>query len=197
MFLGPISGRGYPERHLAAYPEVRMPVQGRDMELIGAPIDFVGVNYYVEDAAAFDRSAPEQFVFVPTCYPKTHVGWDVVPGGLRRHLVALWKEYGVKRFYVTENGCAYPDALTDDGVRCHDPERVAYLRGHFGACADAIGDGVPLEGYYLWSFVDNFEWAYGYTRRFGIIYCDYADCRRIPKDSYYYFREVIAGHEVS
>jgi beta-glucosidase len=195
MFLGPLTGRGYPERHLAAVPEVRMPVQAGDMDLIGAPFDFVGVNYYQEQCVAHAPGEPEGFALVPTSCPRTHMGWDVVPSGLTRHLAAIWKEYGLRHLLVTENGCAYDDALSADGTRCHDPDRVAYLRGHFGACAEAIRAGVPLEGYYLWSLLDNFEWAFGYTRRFGIVYVDYQDRRRVPKDSFYYYREAIAGHE--
>jgi len=196
MFLGPLTGRGYPERHLAAWPEVTMPVQAGDLALIAAPVDFVGVNYYSEDCVAHAPAEPEGFARVPTCHPTTHMGWDVVPRGLYRHLKQIHAEYGIEHLVITENGCAYPDALCEDGTRCHDPERVAYLRGHLGACAQAIRDGVPLEGYYLWSLIDNFEWSYGYTRRFGIVYCDYQDKRRVPKDSYYYYREVIAGHEL-
>lgn len=194
LFMDPLFGRGYPERHLAAWPEVKMPVEGRDMALIAAPVDFVGVNYYSEGAVAYSAKEPEQFVEVPTWQPKTHMGWDVVPSGLYRHLVKLWKEYEPKSIYVTENGCAYPDELSEDGTRCHDPERVAYLRGHLGACAAAIRDGVPLDGYYLWSFIDNFEWSFGYTRRFGIVYCDYQDGRRVPKDSFYFYRDLVAGY---
>jgi beta-glucosidase len=97
--------------------------------------------------------------------------------------------------YVTENGCAIDDRLTADGTRVHDTARVDYLRSHFRACARAIEAGVPLAGYYLWSLIDNFEWAFGYTRRFGVIFCDYTDLRRVPKDSYYFYREVIAGNE--
>jgi beta-glucosidase len=194
MFLGPLTGRGYPERHLAVVPEVRMPVQGNDMELIAAPLDFVAINYYFENCVGHSPQAPGRFARVPTSCPRTHMGWDVVPGGLTRQLETIWKEYRLEHLVVTENGCAYPDTLSEDGQRCHDPERVAYLRDHFAACADAIRAGVPLEGYYLWSLIDNFEWASGFTRRFGIVYCDYADGRRVPKDSFYYYREVIAGH---
>ena len=80
-------------------------------------------------------------------------------------------------------------------MRCHDPQRVDYLQQHFRAAVDAIEAGVDLRGYFVWSIIDNFEWAYGYTRRFGIVYADYINQRRVPKDSYYYLREVIAGHE--
>jgi beta-glucosidase len=195
MFLGPLTGRGYPERHLAAYPDVKMPVHAGDMELIAAPLDFVGLNYYFEDCVAHAADTPEKFARVPTARPRTYMGWDVVPQGLTRHLESIWKEYELPHLVVTENGCAYPDELTEDGHRCHDPQRIAYLASHLSACADAIRAGVPLEGYYLWSLIDNFEWAYGYTRRFGIVYCDYVDGRRVPKDSFYFYREVIAGHE--
>ncbi|MFO8042342.1 MAG: family 1 glycosylhydrolase, partial [Alkalispirochaeta sp.] len=85
--------------------------------------------------------------------------------------------------------------LSADGLRCHDPRRVSYLREHFTAALDAIEEGVDLRGYYVWSLIDNFEWALGYTKRFGIIYADYINQRRVPKDSYYFMREVISGAE--
>lgn len=195
MFLDPLYGRGYPQRHLDAYPEIELPILTGDMELISEPIDFLGINYYTERPVRFDYDAPEQFTQVPTYHPKTHMDWDIVPAGLFRLLTWVHENYDGPDLYVTENGCAYPDVLTEDGRRCHDPDRIEYLRGHLGACASAIAKGVNLKGYYLWSFIDNFEWAFGYTRRFGIVFCDYQDCRRIPKDSYYYYREVIAGHE--
>ena len=195
MFLDPLFGRGYPSRHLSANPDVKMPVEGDDLSKIAAKIDFLGLNYYQESAMSHDDSRPEKFRAAATGYPKTDMGWDVVPGGLTRQLLWAKKEYPAIPLYVTENGCAAPDTLTRDGLRCHDPERVSYLREHFRACRKAIAQGVDLRGYFLWSFIDNFEWAWGYEKRFGIVYCDYTDGRRIPKDSYYYYRETIAGYE--
>ena len=195
MFLDPIMGRGYPERHLAAHPEVSLPIQDGDLELIAGKIDFIGMNYYNEVAVRYDPDAPEQFAQVPAYYPRTHMDWPIVPDGLYRQMHWVNEQTGGLPIFVTENGAAYDDRLSADGTRVHDAERIQYLRAHFRVLAKAIEDGIPLQGYYLWSLIDNFEWAFGYTRRFGIIFCDYTDLRRIPKDSYYFYREVIAGNE--
>ena len=194
MFLDPLLGKGYPDRHLAAYPDVEMPIKDGDMEIISEPIDFLGVNYYWEHAAESDSEAPEGFRFTDTYHPETEMGWSVVPLGLYRHLKWLDSHTGGLPMFVTENGCAMPDAVDADG-RVHDDRRVDYLRGHFSAAATALQEGVNLQGYFVWSFIDNFEWAFGYTRRFGIVYCDYETLERVPKDSYYYYRDVIAGAE--
>ena len=194
MFLDPVFGRGYPERHLTAQ-KVTMPVESGDLELISKKIDFVGMNYYSEAVVTFDPTASEEFRSVPSYHERTHMDWAVTPEGLYRQLHWVHEATNGTPLYITENGCAYPDQLSNDGTRVHDTKRIEYLRAHFKACARAVQDGVNLKGYYLWSFIDNFEWAWGYTRRFGIVYCDYVDQRRVPKDSYYYYREVIAGHE--
>jgi len=195
MFLGPLFGRGYPQRHLSAYPEVAMPIEGGDLDKIGQKIDFLGLNYYSESPVAHDSGHPEHFRQAETFQAKTTMGWDVVPGGLLRQLQWVADHYPATPLYVTENGCSYADSLTPDGLHCHDPERIDYLRGHFDACRAAIASGLDLRGYFLWSLIDNLEWAHGFTKRFGIVYCDFADGRRIPKDSFYYVREVVAGYE--
>ena len=193
MFLDPLFGRGYPKRHLKEYPDVTIPAQEGDERIIAGRLDFLGINYYSEEAVAFDPDEPEQYRSVPTHYKKTDMGWDIVPGGLYRLLKWVDENYGHPEMYITENGCALQDIL--EGDRCHDPERIRYLKDHFKICAIALAEGIKLKGYYLWSFIDNFEWTFGYTKRFGIVYCDYVNMSRIPKDSYYYYREVIAGHE--
>ena len=195
MFLDPLFGRGYPERHLAAHPDVSLPIEDGDLDLIAGTIDFIGMNYYNEQAVRFDPEAPEQFIYVPSYHPRTEMDWPIVPDGLYRQLHWVREQTNGTPIYITENGCAYDDRLSPDGTRVHDPDRIDYLRRHFRILAKAIEDGVPVKGYYLWSLIDNFEWAWGYTRRFGIIFCDYTDQRRVPKDSYYYYREVIAGNE--
>ncbi len=195
MFLDPIFGKGYPERHIRAYPEIKLPIREGDMELIAQPGDFLGLNYYSESVAAFDPDAPEKFREVPQHAHVTDMGWPIVPRGLYRQLKFVHENYGAPELYVTENGCACADVLDSSGTRCHDRERVDYLTTHFRACIEAIEAGVRLKGYYLWSLIDNFEWSFGYTKRFGIIYCDYVSQRRVPKDSYYFYRDVIAGHE--
>ena len=195
LFLDPLVGKGYPQRLLDAYPDCPIPLEEGDLEDIAQPIDFIGINMYSESAVRFEPSQPEEFAHVPSGYPQTDMGWDITPRGIYRLLKWVDASYGHPPIYVTENGCAMPDVLSSDGTRCHDPGRVGFLRDYIGACGDALRDGVDLRGYFLWSFIDNFEWAFGYTKRFGIVYCDYLDGRRVPKDSYYVYREVIAGNE--
>ncbi len=195
MFLDPLYGRGYPERHIGAYPEISLPVEKGDMEIIAVPVDFLGLNYYFEHAIAADDEHPEGFRRVKTGYPRQAMDWDMVPAGLYRQLSWVDANYDHPAIYITENGCACNDVLTPDGEGCHDPLRIEYLRTHLRAAGRALSEGVNLKGYFLWSFIDNFEWAFGYTKRLGIVYCDYTDGRRIVKDSGYYYREVVAGYE--
>ncbi|MFP4054620.1 MAG: GH1 family beta-glucosidase [Phycisphaerae bacterium] len=193
MFMNPLVGRAYPQRHLDAYG-LTMPVEDGDAEVMATPVDFVGVNMYHEYPVAWDESQPEKWREAPHWQKESAMGWPIVPAGLRRLLTDITEEYGPLPLYVTENGCAADDHLSEDGTRCHDRDRIDYLRGHLSACRDAIDAGVDLRGYFLWSFIDNFEWAFGYTKRFGIVYCDYVDQRRVPKDSFYFYRDVIAGY---
>jgi beta-glucosidase len=195
LFIDPLLGRGYPERHLAAVPGAEVPVEEGDMEIISGKIDYLGLNFYHEDAARFAADAPEEFRFVPQYQGKTEMGWPITPEGFARHLRSIYAYTNGIPLYVTENGAAMPDVLNEDGTRCHDYDRIAYLRSHLAAARRVIREGVDLRGYFLWSFIDNFEWAFGYTKRFGLVYCDYETQRRIPKDSFYFYRDVIAGAE--
>jgi beta-glucosidase len=117
------------------------------------------------------------------------MGWEVEPKGLYELLVRLRDDYGDLPLYVTENGAAYPDEVSEDG-RVHDPDRISYVRDHLGAVLDAIEAGAPVTGYFLWSLLDNFEWAYGYSKRFGIVHVDYSTQRRTPKDSARWYAQV-------
>jgi beta-glucosidase len=195
-FFDPIFKGDYPAEALAtlgaAGPRIR---QGT--KLISAPIDWVGINYYARNVV---RDAPSaglwqyQQVRVPTS-EHTEMDWEVYPDGLREIIVRAAKDYAPKEIFVTENGCAMPDTLNGDS-RVADPRRVAYLRGHFQAAQQAIAEGAPLKGYFVWSFLDNFEWAWGYVKRFGIVYVDYATQRRIPKDSFRFYQGVIRANAV-
>ncbi|WP_018526550.1 GH1 family beta-glucosidase [Alkalispirochaeta alkalica] len=197
MYFDPLFGKGYPERHFEAYPgETRPEVRAGDLEIIAGKIDFLGLNYYFEPVMAFDPDHPEGFRVAPDYHETTAMGWPVTPRGLYRQLTWVARETrGQCPLYITENGCAMEDSLSDDGLRCRDPRRIQYLRDHFSAALDAIEEGVDLRGYFVWSLIDNFEWALGYTKRFGIIYADYINQRRVPKDSFYYLREVISQSE--
>jgi beta-glucosidase len=118
--------------------------------------------------------------------------WPIDPTGLRDILIRLRREYGDLPLFVTENGAAYPDRLTADG-RVADPERIDYLHTHLAAAHEALAEGVDLRGYFVWSLLDNFEWAQGYTKRFGLIHIDYETQRRTWKDSAHWYRDVISA----
>jgi len=191
LWLDPIFGRAYPERHLAAQG-VAMPIEAGDLTTIAAPIDLVGINYYSENAVVADLAASEGFRKAPSGREKTDMDWEIVPDGLYRMLGIICKRWPVKEIYITENGAAFDDAIDDKG-RIHDRERIDYLRSHIDACRKAIAEGLPLKGYYLWSLMDNFEWACGYSKRFGLVHVDPASGERRLKDSFYYFRDQVAG----
>ena len=193
LWLDPLHGHGYPQRHLTAQG-VAMPILPGDLETIAAPIDLVGLNYYSERVVAADAKANEGFRDVPSWQDQTEMGWDIVPEGLHRMIMAVSKRWPLKAIYVTENGAAFPDTMQASG-RVHDHDRIAYLRSHIAACRRAIADGAPLKGYFLWSLMDNFEWAHGYTKRFGLVHVDPVTGMRRPKDSCYFYRDLVAGNE--
>jgi beta-glucosidase len=125
----------------------------------------------------------------------TDMGWEVYPEGLHELLLRIDREYGPKNIYITENGAAFPDEA-ETGGRIPDRRRVDFLRGHVTAAHRAIADGVPLRGYFVWSLLDNFEWAHGYTKRFGLYRVDYATQRRIARDSSFWYHDVAARNAV-
>ena len=120
----------------------------------------------------------------------TAIGWEVFPDGLHRLLVRVAEDYAPPAIYVTENGAAFGDVRVHDGA-VHDPERTAYLEAYIDAMSRAIADGAPVKGYFVWSFLDNFEWAHGYSKRFGLVYVDYPTLERVPKDSFYWYRDFL------
>jgi beta-glucosidase len=149
----------------------------------------LGVNYYTREVVAADPDAER------TLGPATDGGWEIYPQGLTELLQWLHQSYGFGRYVVTENGAAMDDAPGPDG-RVEDPGRIDYLRHHLVALHDAIREGVPVEGYFAWSLLDNFEWAMGYTHRFGLVYVDYDTFERIPKASAEWFAEVARTNTV-
>ncbi|MDR3146516.1 MAG: beta-glucosidase [Treponema sp.] len=192
VFIYPVLGKGYPEI-VTGKLGLRFPVQSGDLEIIAQPVDFIGVNYYNESPVAYDEKAPFAYSSKPSWQDTSEMGWPTVPQGLRRQLVWIQEASGGIPMYITENGYAGDDRVDAEG-RIHDRERIRYVRKHLEVCRDLIREGINLKGYYAWSFADNFEWSYGYTRRFGIVYVDYATQKRYPKDSAYFFRDVIAGY---
>ncbi len=191
MFLDPVIGKGYPQRYLDAYPEAPFPIESGDMEIICKhKIDHLGINYYTEYPVAHDKDRPEHFKGIDTDLPKTFMQWDIIPEGLLRLL--HWTHERTKDIpiFITENGSAWDDKIDEQG-KILDTGRVAYLEAHLAICQRAIEEGIPLTGYYAWSTLDNFEWAWGYERRFGLIYCDFQTQRRTPKQSFYAYKEIV------
>ncbi|RKN19002.1 beta-glucosidase [Micromonospora musae] len=192
LFTDPLLGRGYPEGTVGD-PSV---VRDEDLAVIAAPIDVLGVNYYNPTGVrAPQEGSPLPFELAPLDgYPRTAFDWPVAPDGLHELLGWLHRTYGdaLPPVEITESGCAYDDVPDADG-RVHDPERVAYLDGHLRAVRAALDDGVDVRGYFVWSLLDNWEWAEGFTKRFGLVHVDYATQARTPKSSYAWLRDAIAA----
>jgi beta-glucosidase len=161
-----------------------------DMRTISAPIDFLGVNYYRRHIVRADPASGDPIVVDLDGAEYTGMGWEVYPDALHDLLVELHGEYDVPPLYVTENGAAYADRR--DNGHVDDPERTSYIERHIDAIGRAMGDGVPVDGYFVWSLLDNFEWSRGYSQRFGIVYVDFETLERIPKSSYRWYRDFIA-----
>jgi|SRR5579875_61333 len=223
-FLGPVLRGEYPEQLYSRFAEI---IRGDiasagDLEEINANIDFLGVNYYTvrnvasrssEVAKRGGEVLGEQLAGTPlgrrrlpaylgavdvpiAGVERTTKGWAIQPDGLGELLIWLQKEYGGLPVYVTENGAAFADYV-DPAGRVKDPERVEFLRRHFAAAHRAMSQGVDLRGYFVWSLLDNFEWADGYSQRFGVIYVDYKRQERIWKSSAYFLSEVARSNAVS
>jgi beta-glucosidase len=188
-FLEPVLRGRYPVEGLARYGSLLPEGAAADMRVISAPLDFLGVNYYRREIVGSDARA-DGVVAALEGAERTAMGWEVYPRGLHKLLVRLKAEYDPPPIYITENGAAYRDIRVDGTV--DDPERTSYIRRHVDAVADAIADGVPLAGYFVWSLLDNFEWARGYTQRFGIVHVDFDTLERVPKTSYAWYRDFIA-----
>jgi beta-glucosidase len=130
---------------------------------------------------------------LPAEPPVTDMGWEIDPTGLRNLLVRIARQHGNIPVYITENGSAWPDEVADDGA-VHDADRTAYLHHHLAAVHDAIDAGADVRGYFAWSLMDNFEWAFGYSKRFGLVHVDYRSQKRTVKDSGRAYAEVISAH---
>ena len=215
IWLDPLFRGEYPADMLDLYSAFSpgfSVIEDGDLAIISSPIDFLGVNFYGpgtvmnvgrEDAARVagynvgprpesDDSNHLRAIGVETPgRHKTAMGWEVDATALRELLVRIKDEYTTIPLYITENGAAYHDYVNAQG-EVRDPERIQYLNDHMEACLGAIADGVNLKGYFIWSLLDNFEWGFGYSRRFGIVWIDYDTGRRIPKSSYQWYRGVVA-----
>ncbi|MET0714307.1 MAG: GH1 family beta-glucosidase [Mycetocola sp.] len=214
VFLDPIVTGAYPEDALTDLEQfgLRELIQPSDMEIIGTKIDFLGVNHYHDDqvsghpddsgtdghSGATEREiascwiGSEYITFPSRGLPRTAMDWEVNPSGLHKLLVRLGREYPtMPPLFVTENGSAYDDVVSEDG-HVHDTERTKYLVDHVQAVSDALADGADVRGYFVWSLLDNFEWSWGYDKRFGIVRVDYDTQERTIKDSGLTYKGIIA-----
>ena len=199
-FLDPLFGRLYPADKTSEYiKEGYLPedlIKPGDMEKIAVPIDFLGINYYnrsVHRAAIPESQNLPQTNFVAPVSEWTDMGWEVYPPALFNLLCRLHFEYQVPKLYINENGAAYSDSPDASGS-VNDIRRIKFIRDHLIQAYHAIHVGVPLAGYLTWSIMDNFEWANGYTKRFGLIWVDYETQKRVFKESAYWYRQVMLNN---
>ena len=193
-YFDPIFNRGYPADTLKAYGDFAPVVEPGDMEIIAAPIDFIGVNYYsrnvVADAPVSANPAPEALLGYRNVrlndVPRTFFDWEVYPQGLTDLLERVQRDYNPASILITENGASYLDQVIEGSI--DDPERTAYFQSHLAASLEALRKGVKLDGYFAWSFLDNFEWAEGYQKRFGLTHVDFATQARTVKSSGQWFK---------
>jgi beta-glucosidase len=194
-FLDPVFKGTYPDDILELLTPLLMNVDIGALKTAAEPMDFIGVNYYTRAVIKADNSNPLGFGQIrPPESDYTEMEWEIYPQGLTDLLLRVTRDYAPKGIIVTENGAAFIDPAPVNGV-VDDPDRVAYIEGHLKACETAITLGVPLKGYFLWSLLDNFEWAFGYSKRFGIIQVDYDTQVRTPKASAHFYRDIIT-HQV-
>ncbi|MGD1053035.1 MAG: family 1 glycosylhydrolase [Candidatus Dormibacteria bacterium] len=218
LFLDPLLRGEYPADMLAHYagrePGLSV-VRDGDLRVVAEPTDFLGVNFYApRTVCARTRMAEARAAgfWVPANPPAdaltadlgavevhrpdlelTAMDWEIEPAALTELLLRVRDDYGERPVYVLENGMASDDYVTPDG-EIHDPERIAYLHGHLGAVLDAIDSGVDVRGYFLWTLLDNFEWSYGFSKRFGLTWVDYPTGARTPKSSFAWYRDTIRAH---
>jgi beta-glucosidase len=195
-FLDPVLRGEYPRDMVELYERRcgRLEwIEDGDLSLIAAPTEFLGVNYYAPMRVRADaRRGPLEVVQAPPGPHTTAMGWEVDPDGLHRLLSRVRADYGDLAIAITENGASYDDPPTAANGRVDDPQRTAYLKAHLAALRRAVGDGVRVERYFVWSLLDNFEWEWGYDKRFGIVHVDFETQRRTLKDSALWYRDYIS-----
>jgi beta-glucosidase len=200
LFFDPLLKGSYPADTLEDIQAVTdgSYIQDGDLEAIHVPLDCLGINYYYRTVVrAGDGARDSETVWpgqgdiepVLTGLPQTEMGWEIDPEGLYEFLTRVGRDYPGVPLYITENGAAIADEKGEDG-EVHDPIRIEYLDAHFRAAHRAITEGVDLRGYFVWSLLDNFEWSFGYSKRFGLIYVDFETLERTPKDSARWYAQV-------
>jgi len=195
LWLDPLAGRDYPEDMVELFGDLMPEIEPGDMEAIAAPIDFLGVNYYSPSYVVDDPGAAPlrvRGVDRPEL-EHTAMGWIVQPAAFTEQLIRLHTDYNLGPLYITENGAACDDPFPDEGFVA-DPRRTRYLHDHLEAILEARSAGAPVEGYFAWSLMDNFEWAEGFAKRFGLVHVDFATQQRIIKQSGRWYGRVVEAN---
>ncbi|MBN1303541.1 MAG: beta-glucosidase [Anaerolineales bacterium] len=195
-FSDPLYGFGYPNdicQDLGIAPEEMSWIKDGDMHIISVPCDYLGINYYnrkIHRDAASENNLPQE-VFEKQAGKDnwTDMGWENYPEGIYNVLLRTTYRYQPHKLYIMENGCSYNDGPGPDG-KVHDIHRINYLKTHIAVCQQAVEAGAPLAGYFVWSFMDNFEWGRGYSQRFGLVHIDYENLVRTPKDSFFWYSQL-------
>ena len=193
-FLDPIFKGKYPADMVELYGEALNGIDLDEVSAAAAPQDFIGINYYTRNVMKWNDESPLKGESVTqTGVPHTAMGWEVYPDALESFLLRLQREYsGDLPIFITENGAAYEDPAPVNGV-VEDPQRVEYYRLHLTAISNAIAQGAPVKGYFAWSLMDNYEWAEGYAKRFGLVHVDFATQQRTLKRSAIQLRDIATG----
>jgi beta-glucosidase len=198
-FLDPVFRSSYPEdmkEALGRFAGGFGFIKDGDLQTISTKNDFLGVNYYTGSLVKFAQDGVLNYQEVPgDAKNTTAMGWEICPQALYDLVLRLRREYTHVPIYVTENGAAFDDVLTK-GKRVHDSERIDYIKGHLRKIAEANEQGADIRGYYLWSLLDNFEWANGYSKRFGIVHVDFRTQERSLKDSALWYRDAISSRTI-
>ncbi|MEN0658287.1 GH1 family beta-glucosidase [Caldifermentibacillus hisashii] len=194
-FMDPVFKGEYPQFMLDWFRKkgVRLHIQDGDLESINQPIDFLGINYYTGYIARYkENSGLFDFEYIKMGYERTEIDWPVYPEGFYKVLTYINNRYGNIPIYITENGACYNDEPINGKIK--DKKRIKYLKQHLVALSRAIESGVNIKGYLLWSLMDNFEWAEGYSKRFGIVHVDYDTLKRTKKDSFYWYKKLVGNN---
>lgn len=200
LFLDPVFNGTYPQALFDYIGPHQPKVRAGDAQIISQPIDFLGLNYYNTDHVAFDIfGGLNKARITPYSAPgwgRTEMNWGIHPDGLKREVLYIKEKYGNPKLYLTENGCAMPDVHDENGFVA-DWDRIDFLRAHLRALHEALEAGANVHGYFVWSVFDNFEWERGYGPRFGLVRVNYESLVRTPKQSAYWYRDVIASNAIS
>ena len=193
-FLDPLYGRGYPQDVIHLLGDLAPQIEPDDLQIIARPTDFLGVNYYFPEivANAPGQGAMQIKVVEPENVERTGFNWQVAPDGLVRLLSRVVKDYAPAHIYITENGSTYEDVVLPNGD-INDVQRKSYLQRHLAAVLETVNLGLPVEGYFAWSLLDNFEWAEGYLKRFGLTYVDFQTQQRRLKASGAWYKDFLQG----